>query len=144
MTRRSQPPKPPRAVPPPPPPTAAELRILGVLWRRGPSTVREVNDALAAEKAAGYTTTLKFLQIMHEKRLVSRDESARNHVYAAAVAEADMQRQAARDLLSRVFGGSAASLVQHALSAQPASREELRKIRDLLGRLERDQETNDG
>ena len=123
-----------------PAPTDGELRILQVLWRRGPATARDVHEVLAAERPTAYTTTLKLLQIMHEKGLVTRDESARQHVYAAAVGEAETQRVATADLLGRVFGGSAAALMQQALSIEPASRDELRRIRVMLDALERDAE----
>ncbi len=127
----------------PHPPTDGELRILQVLWRRGPATARDVHEVLAAERPTAYTTTLKLLQIMHEKGLVTRDDSARTHVYAAAVTEADTRRQAAADLRDRMFGGSAASLVQHALSLEPTSRDELRRIRAMLDALESTEETPD-
>jgi BlaI family transcriptional regulator, penicillinase repressor len=120
-----------------PPPTDAELRILRVLWRRGPSTVRDVHEILTAERPAAYTTTLKLLQIMHDKGLVTRDDSARTHIFSAAVAEAEAQREAAADLRDRMFGGSAAALVQHALALAPTSREELRRIRQMIETLER-------
>jgi predicted transcriptional regulator len=119
------------------PPTDAELRILQVLWRRGPATARDVHEVLAAERQAGYTTTLKLLQIMHEKALVTRADSAtRAHVYAAAVSEDDAQRDATADLLDKVFAGSAAALMQQALAIEPASRDELRRIRALLDALD--------
>jgi predicted transcriptional regulator len=111
-------------------PTDAELAILRVLWARGPSTVRQVTDALG--KDTGYTTTLKLLQIMTEKRLVVRDESARTHVYAPACSEAETQRQLVSDLVERAFGGSAAKLVLQALASKKASREELAEIRKLI------------
>ena len=120
-----------------PVPTDAELRILQVLWSRGPSTVREVHDVVAAERPAGYTTTLKFLQIMLDKGLVTRDDSARTHVYAAAVAQGRAQRSATADLMGRLFGGSAAALMQQALAVKPSSREELRRIREMLDAIER-------
>jgi predicted transcriptional regulator len=120
-----------------PPPTDAELRILQVLWSKGPSTVREVHDIVAAERPAGYTTTLKFLQIMLEKGLVTRDEATRTHVYAAAVAQGQAQRTATADLMGRLFGGSAAALMQQALAVKPSSREELRRIREMLDAIER-------
>jgi BlaI family transcriptional regulator, penicillinase repressor len=120
-----------------PPPTDAELRILQVLWSKGPSTVREVHDIVAAERPAGYTTTLKFLQIMLEKGLVTRDESTRTHVYAAAVAQGQAQRTATADLMGRLFGGSAAALMQQALAVKPSSRDELRRIREMLDAIER-------
>jgi BlaI family penicillinase repressor len=119
-----------------PRPTPGELEILRVLWDRGPSTVREVQDALGPEKAAGYTTVLKLLQIMAEKDLVRRDESARAHVYAARVPETQTQRQLVRDLVDRAFGGSAAQLVVQALSGRRASAEEIGRIRRLLDEIE--------
>jgi predicted transcriptional regulator len=111
-------------------PTDAELTILRVLWVRGPSTVREVAEALGRDSA--YTTILKLLQIMADKRLVRRDESARTHVYAAAFTEHQTQRQLVSDLLDRAFGGSASKLVLHALEARKATPEELAEIRRLL------------
>ena len=111
-------------------PTDAELAILRVLWTRGPSTVREVAAALGRDGA--YTTILKLLQIMADKRLVRRDESARTHVYAAAFTEHQTQRQLVSDLLDRAFGGSASKLVLHALEARKATPEELAEIRRLL------------
>lgn len=111
-------------------PTDAELAILRVLWARGPSTVREVAEAMGREGA--YTTVLKLLQIMTDKRLVRRDESARTHVYEAASTEDQMQRQLVADLLERVFDGSAARLVLQALAAGKTSPAELAEIRKLL------------
>jgi predicted transcriptional regulator len=117
---------------PAPHPTNAELEILRVLWRRGPSTVREVHESLDREPRVGYTTVLKLLQIMAEKSLVSRDESTRSHVYRAAASEESTQRRLVSDLLDRAFEGSALGLVMRALDARPASREELQRIRQLL------------
>jgi predicted transcriptional regulator len=111
-------------------PTDAELAILRVLWDRGPSTVRQVAEALG--KDTGYTTALKLLQIMTEKRLVVRDETSRTHVYAAACTEGETQRQLVSDLLERAFGGSASKLVLQALAAKKASAAELAEIRKLL------------
>jgi predicted transcriptional regulator len=120
----------------PPRPTPAELEILRVLWQQGPSTVREVQERLEAVRPTGYTTVLKLLQIMTDKGLVERDESARAHVYKASVPEAQTQKQLVRDLVDRAFGGSASQLVLHALSARKSSREELSRIRELLDQLE--------
>src|SRR5213596_1527100 len=111
-------------------PTDAELAILRVLWSRGPCTVRQVAEALGRE--TGYTTILKLLQIMAEKSLVRRDETARTHVYAAAYSEDQTQRQLVTDLLERAFDGSAAQLVLQALAAARSSPEELAEIRKLL------------
>lgn len=117
-------------------PTESELEILQVLWRLGPATVREVLDALADERERVYTTVLKLLQIMHEKGLVTRDESRRSHVYAAAVDRAPMERAMLARLADRAFDGSAARLAMRALSTQPASAEELAEVRRLLDELE--------
>lgn len=111
-------------------PTDAELAILRVLWSRGPSTVRDVAAAMGREGA--YTTVLKLLQIMMDKQLVRRDESARTHVYEVAHSEAQMQQHLVADLLDRAFDGSAATLVMRALSAKKTSAKELAEIRKLL------------
>ncbi len=116
-------------------PTDAELDILAMLWRLGPSTVREVHEALG--KASGYTTTLKQMQTMTERGLLTRSERFRSHVYDAGVPKEQTQRQIAADLLRRAFEGSAASLMMGALAAQPASREELNEIRQMLDELEK-------
>ncbi|AKF80267.1 Predicted transcriptional regulator [Myxococcus fulvus] len=115
-------------------PTEVELAILGVLWKRGPCTVRDVHEALGREdgKSAGYTTTLKQLQVMSAKGLVSRDESSRSHVYAASINESRTKRQLVKDLLERVFGGASGELAVQALSLKPASKEELEDLRQLL------------
>jgi len=115
-----------------PKPTDAELAILRVLWSRGPSTVRQVHDALTGERATGYTTALKLLQIMSEKGLVARDESDRSHVYSAMLSEGETQRQLLDDLLGRAFGGSATKLVMQALSGDQATPAELAEIRRLI------------
>ena len=113
-------------------PTDSELAILRVLWTRGPSTVRQVAEALGRE--AGYTTVLKLMQIMTEKELVVRDESERTHVYQAAYTEDQTQRQLVSDLLDRAFDGSAAKLVLQALSSNTTSAQELEEIRKLLNK----------
>ena len=120
-----------------PKPTEGELSILQVLWERGPSTVREVTEAVQEQRGTGYTTTLKLMQIMTEKGLVVRDESKWSHVYEAAVPAEQTQRQLVRDLLDRAFRGSAQQLVVQALSAKRASREELAEIRRLIEDLEK-------
>jgi predicted transcriptional regulator len=122
---------------PTPRPTDAELAILNVLWQRGPSTVRDVYEALSASQGTGYTTVLKLMQIMTEKGLVVRDESQRAHVYTAKQSERRTQRQLLGDLMDRAFGGSSAKLVLNALSDHPASAQELRNIRALLDQLEK-------
>jgi BlaI family penicillinase repressor len=117
-------------------PTESELEILILLWKFGPSTVRFVNDKLNEKKPVGYTTTLKFLQIMNEKGLVERSADSRTHVYKAALREEDVQSQMLDKLLANVFGGSAKKLVMQALGNHDASPEELKEIRDLIKKLE--------
>src|SRR4029453_4489683 len=121
-----------------PRPTDAELEILRVLWERGPSTVRQVHEALSGTRETGYTTTLKLMQIMADKRLVDRDESSRKHVYTASRSEAHTQGQLLNDLVDRAFGGSAAALVLRALSTRSATDEELREIRQLIDEAQED------
>jgi predicted transcriptional regulator len=112
-------------------PTATELEILRVLWARGPSTVRDVLDALT-EKRMGYTGALKLLQIMTAKGLVRRDESQRAHVYEAGIPAAQTKRQLAGDILQRVFEGSASQLMMHVLAGRRTSREEIEELRRIL------------
>jgi BlaI family transcriptional regulator, penicillinase repressor len=119
-----------------PKPTDAELGILRVLWTRGPSTVRQVHDALNQERPIGYTTALKLLQIMADKGLVARDETDRTHVYTASVSESETQRQLLDDLMARAFRGSAMTLVMRALSGARATPHELSRIRQLLDEYE--------
>lgn len=115
-----------------PRPTDAELAILGVLWECGPSTVRQVHEALADARETGYTTTLKLMQIMAEKGLVKRNETERTHVYSAVAGEEQTQRQLVKDLVDRAFGGSAAALVLRALSADDSTDAELKEIRKMI------------
>ena len=113
-------------------PSNAELEILRILWKRGPSTVRVVHDELKRDRDVGYTTVLKIMQVMAEKKIVTRDESERSHVYKAAVEEKSVKRRLVSELLDKAFDGSAAQLVMHALSDKRASAEDLKKIRKLL------------
>jgi len=119
-------------------PTQGELEILQVLWRRGPSTVRQVHQPLVASKGTSYNTTLKLLQIMLDKGIVQRDESQRPQVYRAALAEQQTQRRLVRDLLQRVFGGSARKLVA-ALTTSDIPQDEINEIRKLLSNSEENQ-----
>jgi len=121
-----------------PRPTDAELEILRIIWARGPSTVREVFDEMAKSRNAGYTTVLKFMQIMMEKGLLTRTEAHRVHMYEATAPQEQTQRQLVRDLADRAFGGSPSSLVMQALAAKPASPEELAQIRTMLDEYERE------
>lgn len=116
-------------------PTDRELTILRILWDRGPSTVREVNEVMTKDRDTGYTTTLKLMQIMTEKGLLIRDESQRQHVYKPAITEEKTQKQLVGDLLERAFSGSAEKLVMRALSAKKVSVKELERIREMLDEL---------
>jgi len=117
-------------------PTEKELAILKVLWANGPSTVRQVNDEINRVQETGYTTTLKLMQIMTEKGLLVRDDSEFKHVYKPAVSEEKTQKQIVGDMLDKVFAGSAEKLVMRALSTTQVSAEELKKIRQLLDKME--------
>jgi BlaI family penicillinase repressor len=116
-------------------PSDAEFGILTVLWRCGPSTVREVHQTL--EKGTGYTSTLKQMQVMHEKGLLRRSERYRSHVYEAAITREEAQARFAGDLMHRVFEGSARDLILGALTAQRASAEDLDEIRRMFDRFEK-------
>ena len=117
-------------------PTDRELTILRILWDNGPSTVRQVNEAMNQDENTGYTTTLKLMQIMVTKGLVLRDDSQFKHVYRPALTEEKAQKQLVGDLLDRAFSGSAEKLVMRALSAKKVSAKELASIRKTLDELE--------
>ena len=118
-------------------PTPAELAILQGLWSRGPSTVREIHEVLSRDKDVGYTSALKFLQIMTAKGLVTRTEDQRAHVYSAQQPAEKTKQQFAADVLKRVFHGSASQLMQHALSGRRGSKKEIEELRLLLDEYER-------
>jgi BlaI family transcriptional regulator, penicillinase repressor len=117
-------------------PTPSELEILQVLWSRGPSTVREIHDVLGKERDMGYTSALKFLQIMTAKGLVTRTEEQRAHVYTATLPAEKTKQQFASDVLNRVFRGSASQLMQHVLSGRRGSKKEIEEIRRMLDEYE--------
>ena len=118
-------------------PTDAELEILRVLWNRGPRTVKQVHDELSKSKTTGYTTVLKFMQIMVDKGLLRRDDSPYAHIYEARVPRDKTQRNMVADLLDRVFDGSMSGLVVQALAAKRATSAELAEIRKILKKYER-------
>lgn len=120
-------------------PTDVELEILQILWKEGPSTVRFVNDELnkQRENETGYTTTLKMLQLMTEKGLVSRDTSSRTHVYEAALNQEDTQKTLVNRLVDTAFGGSAMKLVMQALGNKKTSKKELEEIKKMIDQLEK-------
>jgi len=117
-------------------PTQAELAILSILWNLGPSTVREVHNALSS-KQTGYTTVLKQMQVMVEKGLLARSERYRSHVYEARLPKEQTQRQLAQNLLQRAFDGSTKNLVLGALSSQKVSASELAEIRQIIDQYEK-------
>ena len=116
-------------------PTEGELEILHVLWKNGKATVREVHETILLTKAAGYTTTLKLMQIMHEKGLVIRDDSAKTHIYQANVSKEKTQNQFVGKMITSLFGGSSSKLVMQALGNQTPTREEIDEIQTLLDNL---------
>jgi BlaI family penicillinase repressor len=118
-------------------PTSSELEILRVLWSRGPSTVREVHQALREKKPIGYTSVLKLLQIMTTKGTVKRNEDQRAHVYEAFQPAEKTKRQFAADVLQRVFAGSASEMMMHALAGRRGSKKEIEELRQLLDEYER-------
>jgi predicted transcriptional regulator len=117
-------------------PTDGELAILSVLWQKGPSSVREVHEALHQDVETGYTTTLKLMQIMVEKGLLEREDDGRRHIYRPTLSEERTQKDLVQDLLDRVFAGSAEKLVMRALSAKKVSPKELKRIREMLDEME--------
>lgn len=117
-------------------PTESELEILNILWEKGPCTVRQVHEVLEATKGSGYTTTLKLLQIMHDKNLVSRDTSSKVHVFTAAVSKEKTQGQLLKKMIDTVFNGSASQLVMQALGSHKGSEKELDEIRKYLDNIE--------
>ena len=118
-------------------PTSSELEILQVIWRRGPTTVREVYKTLSKDRDIGYSTVLKFMQIMTDKGTLVRDESVRPQIYQAARPREQTQRGILRDLAARAFGGSSVSLIMQALSDRRATAEERRQIRALLDDMDK-------
>lgn len=113
-------------------PTESELEILQVLWQRGKATVREVHEELAATKDAGYTTTLKLMQIMNEKGLVKRDDSNKTHIYEAAVSKEKTQQHLVGKLVNSMFDGSASQLLMRALGNSKPSKKEIEEIQKLI------------
>jgi BlaI family transcriptional regulator, penicillinase repressor len=120
-------------------PTESELEILGILWEKGAGTVRDVHEILEKSKDAGYTTTLKLMQIMHEKGLLNRDTSSKTHVYEAAISQESTQQQLLNKMIDTVFNGSASQLVMQALGNHRSSQEELDKIKQYLNEMEQQQ-----
>jgi predicted transcriptional regulator len=122
-------------------PTEAELEILQILWQHGESTVRNVNELLNEKRNAnlkeiGYTTTLKLMQLMHEKGLANRNEESRTHIYSAKVKEGEMQKALLEKFVDKTFRGSAMKMVMQALGNHETSKEELDEIKALISKIE--------
>ncbi len=120
-------------------PTEVELDILNVLWDRGPSTVREVHDALQGQRSTGYSTTLKMMQVMHQKEMLKRDDSARPQKYRPARSREKTQQGLIDHLVNRAFGGAAGRMLVRALSSKQISDDELNEIKALIREIEREQ-----
>lgn len=118
-------------------PTESELEILQVIWDRGTASVRDVHEELSKTKDVGYTTTLKLMQIMHEKGLVKRDDSLKTHIYQAAVSKEKTQKHLLGKMINTLFGGSPTELVIQALGNHKASPQELEEIQQLLDNLKK-------
>jgi BlaI family transcriptional regulator, penicillinase repressor len=118
-------------------PTESELEILGVLWKKDIASVRDVHEELAKTKDVGYTTTLKLMQIMHDKGLVKRDQTSKTHYYQAAVSQRQTQKKLLGKMIDGLFGGSASQLVIQALGNYKASETELAEIQELLNNMKK-------
>ncbi|MCO5937093.1 BlaI/MecI/CopY family transcriptional regulator [Mucilaginibacter sp. RB4R14] len=118
-------------------PTESELEILQVIWKRGQCSVRDVHEELTKSKDAGYTTTLKLMQIMHEKGLVERDTAAKTHLYKALISREQAQQGALDKIISTVFKGSTSDLVIQALGQHRASKDEIDAIKNFLDQFEK-------
>ena len=116
-------------------PTESELEILQILWRENAASVRKVNELLNEKREVGYTTTLKIMQIMTEKGLVTRDTKSRTHIYYAAVKEKETQSSLLRNFIDKTYRGSAMKLVMHALGNEDTSPEELEELKKLVDKL---------
>lgn len=117
-------------------PTESELEILQILWQKGSCTVREVHEILTLNKEAGYTTTLKLMQIMHEKGLVERDTTSKTHIYSPLASQQKTQQHLVSKLIDNAFNGSAARLVMQALGNHTSSKEEIDAIKKYLDELD--------
>ena len=118
-------------------PTESELEILQVIWKKGECTVRDVHEELAKTKDAGYTTTLKLMQIMHDKGMVERDTTSKTHLYKALVSREQAQQTALDKIISTVFKGSTSDLVIQALGHHRASKDEIDAIKNYLKQFEK-------
>ncbi len=121
-----------------PKPTKTELAILNVMWSISPATVRQIHEKMKIAKITSYTTTLKMLQVMHEKGIVTRDSSSKAHIYSPSFSKEETQSQIIEDIKDRLFGGSISSLVMQALgTSHKANEKEIEQIKEYLSNLEK-------
>jgi len=120
-------------------PTESEMAVLQILWQRGPSSVREVNDEFNKEREVGYTTTLKIMQIMAEKNYVSRDTESRTHIYTSKLKETEVRKDLIDRMVDGAFRGSAMQLVMQALGNHKTSKKELADLKALIEKIEKEQ-----
>jgi BlaI family penicillinase repressor len=118
-------------------PTRSELEILQILWQHGPSTVRFVNDVLNEHREVNYTTTLKLMQIMADKKIVLRDETEMKHVYRAAEEEQKTKGHLLNKFVDTLYNGSASKLVMQLLGNKKTSKEELEELKKLIREMEK-------
>ncbi len=118
-------------------PTEAELEVLGLLWNNGPSTVKEINDLLNQEKEVGYTTTLKIMQIMFDKNILTREKLGRSHIYNAAINKGETQGILLEKFLKTTFSSSASKLVMQAIGRASTTQNEIDEIKKYLEMLEK-------
>jgi predicted transcriptional regulator len=117
-------------------PTDSEMEILQLLWEHGPMTVRDLNDKLNLQRRVGYTTSLKMMQIMTEKGMLTRDTTARSHIYTPALRPGDVQSNILDHILKTVFNGDRSSLVMQAIGNEHVTQEELAELRALIQKIE--------
>lgn len=118
-------------------PTNSELDVLSILWKIGDATVREVHNELIKEKSTGYTTTLKIIQNMYDKNLLTREPKGQTHIYSAAIAQSEIQKDLLGGFVHKVFGGSSKNLILQALGNERPTKEELNEIRAMLDQLDK-------
>ncbi len=120
-----------------PKPTKTELAILNIMWQISPATVRQIHEEIIKKGKTSYTTTLKMLQVMHQKGLVERNSEQKAHIYQPTLSKKETQSQMLEDLKQRLFGGSLSNLVMQALGSNPnTSESELKEIKELLDRMD--------
>ena len=118
-------------------PTSKELEILQIVWKNGPTSVKEVHVSLGGDSENGYTTILKMMQIMHEKGILTREKSGKLHLYKAVATQENINQQLVDKMIATVFQGSAAQLVMSALGNSTSTKQELSEIRKYLDKLEK-------